>query len=94
MSPEQARGKSVDKRTDIWAFGVVLFEMLTGKRLFHGETVSDTLAAVLQNRAGLDCASPGHALALETSSYVDASRKIGTSTCTTSRTYGWSFRMP
>ena len=48
MSPEQARGKSVDKRTDIWAFGVVLFEMLTGKRLFHGETVSDTLAAVLQ----------------------------------------------
>ncbi|HZE88807.1 MAG TPA: protein kinase, partial [Verrucomicrobiae bacterium] len=47
MSPEQARGKSVDKRADIWAFGVVLFEMLTGKRLFSGETVSDTLAAVL-----------------------------------------------
>ncbi len=48
MSPEQARGKPVDKRADIWAFGVVLFEMLTGKRLFHGETVSDTLAAVLK----------------------------------------------
>jgi len=47
MSPEQARGKPVDKRADIWAFGVVLFEMLTGKPLFHGETVSDTLAAVL-----------------------------------------------
>src|SRR3984885_6083073 len=47
MSPEQARGKVVDKRADIWAFGVVLFEMLTGKRLFEGETVSDTLAAVL-----------------------------------------------
>ena len=47
MAPEQARGKPVDKRADIWAFGVVLFEMLTGKRLFDGETVSDVLAAVL-----------------------------------------------
>jgi Tol biopolymer transport system component len=53
MSPEQARGKPVDKRADIWAFGVVLFEMLTGEQLFQGETVSDTLAAVL--RAGIDC---------------------------------------
>ncbi len=49
MSPEQARGKTVDKRADIWAFGVVLFEMLTGRRLpVAGETVSDTLAAVLR----------------------------------------------
>jgi serine/threonine protein kinase/Tol biopolymer transport system component len=48
MSPEQARGKAVDKRADIWAFGVVLFEMLTGRRLFAGETVSDILAAVLK----------------------------------------------
>jgi len=47
MSPEQARGKSVDKRADIWAFGVVLFEMLAGRQLFTGETVSDMLAAVL-----------------------------------------------
>jgi len=47
MSPEQARGKPVDKRADVWAFGVLLFELLTGERLFRGETLSDTLAAVL-----------------------------------------------
>jgi serine/threonine-protein kinase len=48
MSPEQARGKTADKRADIWAFGVVLFEMLTGTRMFDGETTSDVLAAVLR----------------------------------------------
>ena len=48
MSPEQAKGKRVDKRTDIFAFGAVLFEMLTGQRAFAGEDVSDTLAAVLR----------------------------------------------
>ncbi len=53
MSPEQARGKPVDKRADIWAFGVVLYEMLTGRQLFLGETVSDTLAAVLKEEP--DC---------------------------------------
>jgi Flp pilus assembly protein TadD/TolB-like protein len=47
MSPEQARGKPIDKRTDIWAFGCILFEMLSGRRAFAGETVSDTLAAIL-----------------------------------------------
>src|SRR5215831_7762131 len=47
MSPEQARGKPVDRRADIWAFGCVLFEMLAGKLAFNGETVTDTLAAVI-----------------------------------------------
>ncbi len=49
MSPEQAKGKPVDKRTDIWAFGSVLYEMLTGRRTFEGEDVADTLASVLKS---------------------------------------------
>jgi serine/threonine-protein kinase len=47
MSPEQAKGRAVDKRSDIWAFGAVVYEMLTGRRAFQGEDVADTLAAVL-----------------------------------------------
>ena len=54
MSPEQARGNPVDRRTDIWAFGVVLYEMLTGARLFEGKTISDTLAAVLTKEPDWD----------------------------------------
>jgi len=48
MSPEQARGRGVDRRTDIWSFGCVLYEMLTGQQLFAGETVSDTIARILE----------------------------------------------
>ncbi len=48
MAPEQARGAAVDRRADIWAFGVVLYEMLSGKRMFRGDTVSDILASVLK----------------------------------------------
>jgi eukaryotic-like serine/threonine-protein kinase len=54
MAPEQARGQAVDKRADIWAFGVVLYEMLTGAKLFAAETVSDTLAGVLKTVIDLD----------------------------------------
>ena len=56
MSPEQARGKEVDKRADIWAFGVVLYEMVTGKRLFDGATVSDSIAAILKEEPNLTLA--------------------------------------
>ena len=57
MSPEQAKGKAVDQRADIWAFGVVLFEMLTGRQAFTGETASEVMASVHEGRAGLDRAA-------------------------------------
>lgn len=61
MSPEQARGRTVDKRTDIWAFGCVVYEMLSGRRAFDGETASDAIAAILQREpdwAALPPATP------------------------------------
>lgn len=63
MSPEQAKGKSVDRRTDVWAFGCVLYEMLTGKMTFTGETVTDTLAAILKSEpdwSQLPSSTPAH----------------------------------
>ncbi|MBK5292583.1 MAG: protein kinase [Acidobacteriia bacterium] len=63
MAPEQARGQAVDKRIDIWSFGVVVFELLTGQRLFKGETVSDTIVQVLSKEpdwALLPAATPPH----------------------------------
>ncbi|HKV98912.1 MAG TPA: protein kinase [Vicinamibacterales bacterium] len=62
MSPEQAKGRAIDKRADIWAFGAVLYEMLSGRRAFEGEDISDTLAAVLRqdvNWSALPAATPG-----------------------------------
>jgi serine/threonine-protein kinase len=54
MSPEQARGKPADKRADVWAFGVVLYEMLTGRQTFTGETITDVLASVVKEQPALD----------------------------------------
>jgi Tol biopolymer transport system component len=58
MAPEQARGKPADRRADIWAFGVVVFECLTGKRLFAGETITETLAAVMRDEPNLAALPP------------------------------------
>jgi len=69
MSPEQARGKTVDKRSDVWAFGCVLFEMLTGKRAFEGEDVTDTIAAVVRGEPdwrALPASVPPHVRAILT----------------------------
>src|SRR5262249_23622586 len=62
MSPEQARGQSVDKRADIWAFGCLLFELLTGRRAFRGETLPETVTAILECEPDWDAlpsATPG-----------------------------------
>lgn len=58
MSPEQARGQAVDKRADIWAFGVILWELLTGRQMFEGDTVSDVLASVLKSSPDLEAVPP------------------------------------
>lgn len=60
MAPEQARGMRLDKRADIWAFGMVFFEMLAGKLAFEGHTVADQLASVLK-RSRLEYSASGHA---------------------------------
>ena len=80
MSPEQARGKAVDKRSDIWAFGAVVYEMLTGRRAFPGEEIADVLAAVLTREpdwtllpAGL---SPGVATLLRRCLHKDRTQRI------------------
>jgi Tol biopolymer transport system component len=63
MSPEQAKGRTADKRSDVWAFGCVLYEMLTGRRAFEGEDLSDTLASVIKSEpdwAALPASVPAH----------------------------------
>jgi Tol biopolymer transport system component/predicted Ser/Thr protein kinase len=58
MSPEQARGQAIDRRADIWAFGCVVYETLTGKRVFEGETLTDVLAAVVKTEPDWDALPP------------------------------------
>jgi Tol biopolymer transport system component len=65
MSPEQARGRAVDKRSDIWSFGAVLYEMLTGRRAFDGEDVSDTLANVLKQEPDWSALPPATPVSIQ-----------------------------
>ena len=79
MSPEQARGKAVDKRTDIWAFGCVLFEMVTGRFAFAGHTISDTIAAILERepeRGFLDMVPTGLRRLLQRCLEKDPDRRL------------------
>lgn len=64
MSPEQARGKPADKRSDIWAFGCVVYEMLTGRRLFGGDTTTEVIAAVIKDTPNLNALPPAVPLSL------------------------------
>ena len=84
MAPEQAKGKAVDKRADIWAFGCVLFEMLTGRAVFAGETVTETLAAVMRDAPPLDALPGRHASARSNGCSRDACSAIPGSACATS----------
>jgi len=89
MSPEQARGENTDQRTDIFAFGCVLYEMLTGRQAFQGKTVSDILASVLAREpdfsllhrtsihgSGSFCCEPSRKIGLKSSTPVSAPMPI------------------
>ena len=80
MSPEQAKGRAADKRSDIWAFGCVLYEMLTGRRAFPGDDLSDTLATVLKGEPDWNALSddvPEHIrLLLRRSLEKDRNRRV------------------
>ena len=79
MSPEQARGLPVDKRTDIWAFGCVLYEMLTGRVAFAGDTVSDSIAKILEREPDWSALPAGNAARRFGGCCSAASRRIRSS---------------
>ena len=88
MSPEQARGKSVDKRSDIWAFGLVLYEMLTGRAAFAGDTITDVLAAIVTREPDWTrCPQPRRHRSDGCSHAV--SRRTRSAGCATSVRRGW-----
>jgi serine/threonine-protein kinase len=93
MAPEQARGKVVDKRADIWAFGVVLYEMLTGVRPFAGDNVTDLLAAVVRAEPDWN-ALPRGRLRSCADCCNGASQKSPRVGCMTLRTPGWIWMTP
>ena len=77
MAPEQARGRPADRRVDIWAFGVVLYEMVTGQRLFKGEDLTDTLAAVVREKPDWSAAPPALRPVLEKCLEKDPKKRMG-----------------
>ncbi len=87
MSPEQARGKPVDKRTDVWAFGCVLYEMLTGRVAFTGDTLSDTIAAILDREPDWSACPRRHPHP-SGGSCSGASTRMRSAGCATSATRG------
>ena len=76
MAPEQARGRVADRRADIWAFGVVLYEMVTGRRLFQGEDLTDTLAAVVREKPDYSAAPPALRPVLEKCLEKDPKKRL------------------
>ena len=89
MSPEQARGKPVDKQTDIWAFGCCLYEALTGRKAFSGDSVTDILAAVVKSEPDWDALPLGDSQPITTNSCSAACARIENGAFTISRTLGY-----
>jgi serine/threonine protein kinase len=93
MAPEQARGRPIDKRVDVWAFGCVLYECLTAKRAFTGETLTDVLGSVLHTQPDPAALPPGLRLPFADCSRA-ASRRIPASACATSARRACSSSVP